>query len=85
MDVSTLRYIYIRGLFENLSFSGLAHCRHMKTIRTHLVCLVNRRVVSPSEEGLTEELWTDLRSEMEVSTHFLLYYVSLMILALLAG
>lgn len=45
--------------------SGLAHCRHLKTVRTHLSGLVYHTAVSEDSPvdgkiGLTTEMWSKL-------------------------
>ena len=55
--------------------SGLAHCRHLKTVRTHLSGLVNGKMVPPNipydaVNGLTKELWQELNSNGVVSSQF---------------
>uniref|UniRef100_A0A8C5SY22 Small G protein signaling modulator 1 n=1 Tax=Laticauda laticaudata TaxID=8630 RepID=A0A8C5SY22_LATLA len=44
------------------SVPGLAYCRHLSTVRTHLSALVNHSIVSPevpcdASSGLTTEIW----------------------------
>lgn len=41
---------------------GLAYCRHLSTVRTHLSALVNHMIVSPDSPcdagcGLTARIW----------------------------
>lgn len=39
---------------------GLAHCRHLRTVRTHLSGLVHHNIVPSTEEKLTPERWDQL-------------------------
>jgi len=46
--------------------SGLSHCRHLKTVRTHLSGLVHSpavSMVSPTDAstGLTADIWQQMR------------------------
>lgn len=45
--------------------AGLAHCRHLKTVRTHLSGLVYHTIVAIDDpmfagDGLTPEKWADV-------------------------
>ena len=47
-------------------FAGLAHCRHLRTVRTHLSGLVHPAIISEEESaknGLTEEKWLEMFNE----------------------
>lgn len=51
---------------------GLANCRHMKTVRTHLAGLVNQPIVSPDHptsawDGLSADEWGKLETDKSVS------------------
>lgn len=52
--------------------AGLAHCRHLSTVRTHLSALVNHSIVPPDRPacaaaGLTKELWSKYQKDRKVS------------------
>ncbi|KAM9054852.1 small G protein signaling modulator 1 isoform 7-T7 [Megaptera novaeangliae] len=64
-------------------FLGLAYCRHLSTVRTHLSALVNHMIVSPdlpcdAGHGLTAEIWEqylqDSTSYEEQELLRLIYY-----------
>ena len=59
-------------LNEVLYFVGLAHCRHLKTVRTHLSGLVNAAIIPVDEpydgsSGLTTEKWLEYSKDGIVS------------------
>ena len=56
----------------NITIVGLAHCRHLKTVRTHLSGLVNQSIIAVDDPadasmGLTPELWREMSSSGVVS------------------
>ena len=66
---------------------GLAYCRHLSTVRTHLSALVNPSIVDvdvprDARGGLTAEVWSTFLQDCSVSTYnstgkLQLYYIRL--------
>ncbi|KAG7478870.1 hypothetical protein JOB18_011142 [Solea senegalensis] len=63
--------------------SGLAYCRHLSTVRTHLSALVNHNIVPPDRPceasgGLSKEVWSkyqkDCKNYKELELLRLVYY-----------
>ena len=59
--------------------TGLAHCRHLKTVRTHLSGLVLHRIFPVDQpfdasKGLTTEVWAQMCKMGTVSTSYQLNY-----------
>lgn len=53
--------------------SGLAYCRHLSTVRTHLSALVNHNIVPPDRPceaagGLSKEVWSKYQKDCKVGT-----------------
>lgn len=58
--------------------SGLAHCRHLRTVRTHLAGLVNPIIISELEptdasQGLTSEIWNQMHTDSCITDSAELY------------
>lgn len=54
---------------------GLAHCRHLKTVRTHLSGLVYHTIITEDDivgasTGLTADIWSQLSQHGVVSFTF---------------
>lgn len=50
---------------------GLAYCRHLSTVRTHLSALVNHNIVPPDRPceasgGLSKEVWSKYQKDCKV-------------------
>ena len=61
------------SLFHSLSLSpsGLAYCRHLSTVRTHLSALVNHNMVTPDKPceasgGLSKDVWSKYQKDCKV-------------------
>ncbi|XP_037916963.1 small G protein signaling modulator 2-like isoform X2 [Hermetia illucens] len=73
---STMR----RQIISRAFYGWLAYCRHLSTVRTHLIGLVNGRITpeAGAEGGLTKERWESLNADGVVSddkeVYRLVYY-----------
>lgn len=62
----------LRGFIWNWCLCpGLAYCRHLSTVRTHLSALVNHNIVPPDRPceasgGLSREVWSKYQKDCKV-------------------
>lgn len=61
---------------------GLAYCRHLSTVRTHLSALVNPIIIEPdipydAKGGLSAEVWQTFLQDCSVRTQTLVYVITL--------
>lgn len=57
---------------ETFCHLGLAYCRHLSTVRTHLSALINPAIIEPdipydAKGGLTAEVWKTFLQDSSVS------------------
>lgn len=60
-----------KQIISRAFYGWLAHCRHLRTVRTHLVGLVRSKIVKPDDPldatgGLTEEKWKEFQESGSV-------------------
>ena len=51
-------------------YGWLSYCRHLKTIRTHLSCLVNTKTIDDDGEfegPVDDKFWEQIRNERTVN------------------
>lgn len=58
---------------SSLSTVGLAYCRHLSTVRTHLSALVHHNIIPPDKPpgasgGLTKDVWSKYQKDKKVQT-----------------
>lgn len=56
-----------------LTVVGLAYCRHLSTVRTHLSALVHHNIIPPDRPpgasgGLTKDVWSKYQKDKKVQT-----------------
>ncbi|XP_035206832.1 small G protein signaling modulator 1-like, partial [Stegodyphus dumicola] len=61
-----------KQIISRAFYGWLAHCRHLRTVRTHLAGLVNPVIVSETEptdasQGLTEKIWHQMHNDSRVT------------------
>ncbi|CAG0890963.1 unnamed protein product [Darwinula stevensoni] len=61
-----------RQIISRAFYGWLAHCRHLRTVRTHLSGLVLPTIVSPTQptdgsKGVTEEVWLSFHQDSQVT------------------
>ena len=66
----------------NFLFSGIAHCRYLKTVRTHLASLIlpiypTQRLPSDVENGMTEKVFDRLMTKGQVIRTFSFSFISM--------
>ncbi|GFY39377.1 small G protein signaling modulator 1 [Trichonephila inaurata madagascariensis] len=67
-----------KQIISRAFYGWLAHCRHLRTVRTHLAGLVNSTIVSESvpknaSQGLTKDIWNHLHSDSRVTDSHEIY------------
>ena len=65
MDPMQYHWGILMDIVHHSYVTGLSHCRHLKTVRTHLSGLVNATIVTVDEpcdasKGLTLERWREM-------------------------
>ncbi|KAF8765069.1 Small G protein signaling modulator 1 like protein [Argiope bruennichi] len=61
-----------KQIISRAFYGWLAHCRHLRTVRTHLAGLVNSSIVSETyptnaSQGLTKEIWIHMHNDSRVT------------------
>lgn len=61
------------GSWLPLPPTGLAYCRHLSTVRTHLSALVRHHIIPPARPpgasgGLTKDVWSKYQKDEKVHT-----------------
>ncbi len=74
-NIQTLCDTMKRQIISRAFYGWLAHCRHLRTVRTHLADLVNLKIIRSDDpidasSGITEQIWESMVSSDGKITNF---------------